>query len=478
MTALPVLSAGAEDATAGATQSDAPHRPKRRYQLRTGNWALDLACFGVVLMGFNRWRAGGFTVSDFMFVMAGAVVVVRLLTGRSRSLAPAESRRSSLLVLCGALTLLTGCTLSSFGAWDPLGSIGVVLRLAWLTLIWFWLLRSVAVNRAAFNRLLVAWRVALVLSAGCALLTELGLANLTVNNNESRQTAFFDHPNDLGGFLVVGLPLVVLAIPRREDRRLSDVLWHLAGIGLIGYGIVTTGSMSAAVAAVAGLVTTFTVLTISRDPRRKRRRHPLLSMLALATAGVVLVVLSTSDLPLVTRITELNQGNSYITGSVESRGVMNRSATERIDQLLVVGIGLDRRSEGKIVDIQDTATAHVQDQSGIHNIFLKVLLEAGLPALIGLWIIIGATLLQAWRLLFNLRDDPLIHAAVAALFGSVVTINVFAMFQPTLYHRYYWYPMALIGVLWALRRQELREPRRGGNDAYGRSYSRSYPTAT
>jgi O-antigen ligase len=331
----------------------------------------------------------------------------------------------------------------------------VVLRLAWLTLIWFWILRAVTTNREVFNRLLFAWRIALVLSAGCALLTELGLANLTVDNNESRQTAFFDHPNDLAGFLVVGLPLVVLSIPRGETRSRRDIIWHLVSIGLIGYGIASTGSMSGAVAAVAGLITTFTVLAVTRDPRRRKRRHPLFSMLLLATAGVVLLLLSTSDLPLVSRITELNQGNPYITGSVESRGVMNRSATERIDQLLVVGIGLDRRSTGKIVDIQDTAAAKAQDRSGIHNIFLKVLLEAGLPALIGLWIIIGTTLLQAWRLLFNMRNDVL-HQTVAALFGSVVTINVFAMFQPTLYHRYYWYPMALVSVLWSLRRHELR----------------------
>jgi O-antigen ligase len=408
-------------------------------------------------MGFNQWRVGDYPLSDFIFVAVAGIVVLRLLTGRSRTLAPAAGRRSPTRGLGGSLIMLTAGALSSFGAWNPIGSIGVVLRLAWLTLIWFWVLRSVASTRAIFDRLLWAWWVALLVNAFITVTGELGLTNFSDQNIEGRQTGFYGHANDLAGFLVVGLPLLVLGVPRREGNGPSTLLWRLAAIGLLGYALATTGSMSAIVGATIGVATTFAVLAITRDPKRRKRRHPLFVMVIVATLGIGLAFLTTSDLPLITRITELEQGGTGVNDSVEQRGVRNQYVLERLDELLVVGIGLDHDSLGKIANLPEGPAT--LDEIGVHNMYLKVFLESGLPGLIGLWIVIGAALVQAWRLMLNTRNETL-HTTAAALFGSMVTINIFAMFQPTLYHRYYWYPVALTGALWSLRREELRRGER------------------
>jgi hypothetical protein len=458
LTAVTAEQASVVDATTGVGVAAGPRRsPTGRpwwRQWRTGDWAVDLACLSVALMGFNRWRVADYPLSDFVFVAAAAVISLRLLTGRGHTLAPAESRRSSVLVLCGALIMLTAGTLSSFGAWNPLASIGIVLRLAWLTLIWFWILRSVTTDREVFNRLLGAWRFALVLNASLAALGELGIMSISAQNAENRQTAFFGHPNDLAGFLVVGVPLIVLGLPRAVGPVRGSTLWRLTTIGLVAFAIATTGSMSAVVGAIVGAAVTVGVLVVTRNPRRTRRRHPLFVMTLVAAVSIGLVLLSTSDLPLVSRITELGQGGSGVNESVSQRGVRNQYVLDRMDELLVVGIGLDHESLGKITNaLEDRST---RDEIGIHNMYLKVLLESGFPALIGLWLIVGTTLLMAWRLMLNTRNDTL-HATTAALFGATVTINVFAMFQPTLFHRFYWYPVAMIGALWALRRQELRQ---------------------
>ncbi|HEV7762249.1 MAG TPA: hypothetical protein VGO78_24740, partial [Acidimicrobiales bacterium] len=37
---------------------------------------------------------------------------------------------------------------------------------------------------------------------------------------------------------------------------------------------------------------------------------------------------------------------------------------------------------------------------------------------------------------------------------SMMATNVFALFQPILFHRYYWLPVALTSGLWALVRSE------------------------
>jgi O-antigen ligase len=358
-------------------------------------------------------------------------------------------------VFIGALTMLTAGTLSSFGAWNATGSIGVVFRLAWLTLIWFWILRTIATDRAVFDRLLGAWRIALLFNAVVAALTELGVANFTVGNAENRQTAFFSHPNDFAGFLVVGVPLIFLGVPRSEGRRRGrDVVRWLAEIGLLVFALATTGSMSAAIGGAAGILAALAAMAVTRGRRRRRRRHqPLAVMLGVAVVGIGVVMLSVSDLPIVSRITQLSEGGSGVNASVASREERNAYVLARADEYLVVGIGLDAQNAHKLEAAG--AAAEGLPGSGVHNMHLKILLEAGLPALIGLWIILGVTLRQLWRLMLHTRNDPL-HTTAVALFGSVVAVNVFALFQPTLFHRYYWFPIAMTGALWALRREEIR----------------------
>jgi O-antigen ligase len=459
MTALLARQANPVDgAAAGGPGAGSPRRPRRRAwwrRLSSGDWAIDITCLSVVAMGFNRWRVADYPLSDFVFMLAAGIIAVRLLTGRTRTLAPADARRSSPLIFIGALTMLTAGTLSSFGAWNAAGSIGVVFRLAWLTLIWFWILRTIATDRAVFDRLLGAWRIALLFNAVIAAVTELGLANFTVDNAENRQTAFFSHPNDFAGFLVVGVPLILLGVPRSEGRRRGrDVVRRLAEIGLLVFALATTGSMSAALGGAAGLLAALAAMAVTRGrQRRRRRQQPLVVMLGVAVVGIGVVMLSVSDLPIVSRITQLSEGGSGVNASVASREERNTYVLTRADEYLLVGIGLDAQNTHKLEAAG--AAAEGLPGSGVHNMHLKILLEAGLPALIGLWIILGVTLRQLWRLMLHTRNDPL-HTTAVALFGSVVAVNVFALFQPTLFHRYYWFTIAMTGALWSLRREEMR----------------------
>ena len=85
---------------------------------------------------------------------------------------------------------------------------------------------------------------------------------------------------------------------------------------------------------------------------------------------------------------------------------------------------------------------------------LKLLHESGLPALVGLWIIIYAIGRQAVRLVVVNRGTALFGASLALL-GGFVAVNVSAMFGPTAYARHFWLPFAMIGCLWTVRRREL-----------------------
>ena len=413
--------------------------------------ALHLAMAGIVLMGFNTVRVAGWPISDLAFLAAAGAVAFNLLAGRTAGLATPRARQSSPPVLMGTILLLTAGTLSAFQSWEPGRSITVVLRFAWITLGWFWVLRSVAADRAALSKLLGAWRVMLLLNCVIALLGQLDIvAWAGVQENEHRQTGFFETPNDFAGLLVVGLPLMVLGLPNARGRSLAEgreLVSRGWGAAFVVYALATTGSMSALIAAFMGGVTIVTAMVVARPPRVRPTRSPLLPMLAGFLAVIGFVALATSDLPAIERFTRYNEGDAGVNSSVESRDQRNEQVIERFDESLVVGQGFggyDKSDEGAEV------------AAGAHNMFMRIVFQAGLPGLVGVVAVLLFSFRQVTRLIVNTRGTDL-HAIAVCLLASLVTANTFAMFQPTEFHRYYWLPVGMIGVLWSLRRQELRE---------------------
>jgi len=446
--------------TAGSDPRDAaardPGRPRR-------GLALALVWVGLALMGIASLRVGQYTLGDGLVLLVGALVVTQLLTGDRRGLAPARARRSSQLVLVGTLLLLVAGTLSSFGSWDPQASLLIIARVAYLTLVWFWILRAVTPNRAAIDTLLSGWRIGVVIVAMSATLGELGLAAASTENAEGRQTAFSGHPNDLAGFLVIAVPLVVLGLPRREGiSRRRRVTWQIVLTGLVFYGISTSGSMTGFASGFVALVATYAITALIPSSER-RRRHPLAIMLGIMVAIGGVIALANSDLPVVERYERFESGDSYVTGSAETRGQLNEAVLGSFDKWLVTGVGMDFES------VYATGFFSERLSGGIHNMYLKVLLEAGLPALIGLLLIIGATFRAAFMLVVNTRGTRLYPVAVAAT-ASMIGACTFANFGPILYQRYFWLPMAIVWCLWSVRREELA---RGNADAIaGRQASR------
>jgi O-antigen ligase len=401
-------------------------------------------------LGLNVIRIGGFALSDGLFFVLAAVLVGKLLVGDDRDLAPARSRGPSHLVMAGSIILLTAGVLATFVSWGPETSLLIVVRLGYLTLLWFWMLQAIISSRRALDVLLGGWRVGTLIVAMLAALGQLGVVHIGRENPEGRQMVFFGHPNDLAGYLLVAMPLLLMFLPQRPDQSSTRrTVVRVATVGLLVYAITTTGSISALFAVTIGAVATYALpalFPVARQRRRHRQPVAILAGALLAVVGIGLV--ATSDLPVVERIQRLESGDAGVEASTESREQTNSVVIDSFDQRLVFGVGLDAGSVFAAAG-QDTITV------GAHNMYLKVLYEAGLPGLIGLLIILGATFRAAVALLRNTRDTDL-YPVVVALTASMISVCIFAMFQPTLFHRFFWLPVALMWCVWHLRREELR----------------------
>jgi O-antigen ligase len=226
----------------------------------------------------------------------------------------------------------------------------------------------------------------------------------------------------------------------------------LVTVGMVMYAISTTGSMTGFLSAVVAIVATIaiTLLFPTAAPAR-HRYHPvaIMAVALLAVAGMGL--LASSDLPVAARFHRLEQGDTFVTTSADHRGRLNEAVLGRFDDWIFVGVGLDNASvfaSGLSSDLTVTGS--------VHNMYLRVLFQAGLPALIGLMIILGATLRAGLMLVVNTRGTDLYPVAVASL-ASVIAVFTFAFFGPIMFERYFWLPVAIVWCLWALRREELRQ---------------------
>jgi O-Antigen ligase len=407
-------------------------------------------------MSFTTWRLGQVLLSDLLFVAAALVIVVKLLTGNDGDLAPPDQRKSSPLILVGALLLLTASTLSTLRSWTPVESITVVLRFAWVTLVWFWIMRTVCRDRDDLKLLLRAWKFSVLATSCAAILGLLGVAFLSPHLGD-RQVGLNGHPNHLAGHVSTAFILFLFAVPRTDVRtRLRSSGWWLLALGLTATGLFASGSITGLLAILVAMGTVATVYAATRSkPTRAagvERRSPVTPVVGLVAVGVGAAVLFTSDLAVVDRLDLFREGDTGVVTSVDSRGQRNNFVAERFDDYLLVGIGF----HGTYVASDDIdPTDPAQRDYGVHNMHLGILYQAGLPALAGVMVIL-VTAARQQKILLRHSDQEL-YMLTLAMVGCFAAVNVTTLFQPIAWDRFFWMPVAITSCLWSIRRAELRD---------------------
>jgi O-antigen ligase len=446
----------------GADGTTRPSIAPRRHK----GAALWLALVAMATVSFNMTRVGGWTVSDLLFVACAAVVIVKLMANDERYLTPRRYRAGSQLALAGVLVVITGATLSSFGSWYPVSSMMVVARLAWSSLIWFWILRSVCRDREALMSLIHAWRITILASAIIALLGEYAGVQFNPEDfGQGRQAGLTFHPGELMNFLIAGLFLFLIPVfvPTRRSTHRFATAWWLVGSAVVTLAIFSTGSTSGLLAITVALLATFATASYAGRSGLGRRRTPLMTMSLLAGAALALTALMGSDLAIAERLSGYGDGSSNLEDSIASRTDVNEQILGDFDQYILVGVG-PYFYGGAAESLVGGGGATETDYGNIHNMYLKLLYESGLPALVGLWIVIYAVGRQGVRLVVACRGTDLYQVSLI-LVGGFVAVNTSSMFGPVAYARHFWLPFALIGCLWSVRRRELHDEARSRTEA-------------
>jgi O-antigen ligase len=394
---------------------------------------------GLLFIGQLTLRRGAsVTLSDVFFLLSFLITTSTLALQRRR-----VDLRLPGLLLAGIFLFVVGGLISSFDAEAPRQSILVLMKLAYVTVIWFWLGTVILRRRGHVLIAIVLWVMSAALDGVGAIAQRLaGQVILGGEVNWGRMTGFTANVNDLGGVTCIALvPALMLMIS--VSKRSTTMFLSGLGLMLVTAGLVLSGSVGSLVAAAVALT-----LWFGSHPTRLQR------LLALVAAFVALAALysaqnSPESQSVVQRITRFGTGSPDDPDrTLGSRLDTYRAALDRIAANPFIGVGLDTETQ--------PATEHP-----VHNIVIGSWFQAGILGLTGMFFIFLAGLKTARSAILAAQsfDERALAVGLTAAFAAFVT---FLMSEPALFTRYGWVTVAL---LIALRATQVASPHPSRNPA-------------
>jgi O-antigen ligase len=309
--------------------------------------------------------------------------------------------------------------------------------LRYLLLLTFYLL---LVNATFVSPSLTAWSLGLsaALQAGVGLLQflrgrSLGLQRLgevvldpawsgvsVVGVGKARWLRAYgltQHPNLLGGCLMIGLLLLVgYALDRQGPERY--LLAALFGLGLTG--LLATFSRAAWLGALTGGAVTMGMLSL--DPARRKAAWRAVVPFIAAALVVTAVFIAAYGRLLVPRLGLAAQGTEI--RSVEERGVLMNGALALIRLRPLLGVGLGNFAVALYRLAPETVAAYPIYQP-VHNVALLLTAELGLLGGV-LWITL---IIAPWVMLWRHRHDLRLTGWWAGLHGALTALGVVSLFD-------------------------------------------------
>jgi hypothetical protein len=378
---------------------------------------------GAALIGVLTVRpALGFTASDWMFVLALVLLVVAMTV---HDVFPDYLVPTAITV--GVVLFAVGGLISTRNAVNAEESLWIVMRMLYLTLVWFWLGTIVLQTRVHVENAMVAWVFSAALSSGGALIQYFeGDVIPGGALAYGRMTGFTPQFNELGGLVATAfVPALVLAV---DSSRRKVRSFGLVAVALLSIGLLLSGSVGGMLAASVATTLWLAIRGLSLKL--------VISVAAVVASGfVVMTATGATNAPnpvqRITKVFAADEAEAGTGGTVETRLQGYGEAWARIQHQPFVGVGLDHRSGEAYLEA-----------SAVHNIILNPWFTAGLFGALGIAVLVWGAFSSG---LHAFRNAPIeVRPLVAGLLSALVAFVVFAMGAPILFVRYGWFPTALL----------------------------------
>lgn len=332
-----------------------------------------------------------------------------------------------------SMALLLWCILSILDSSEPLLGFYAVWGLATVLLMCFVVANEFG-SRAAMRTAVIVMAVGIGVNGLVALLqsttgmftdwTLLGAAReenrQTISGGDIlRASGFLGTSNGLGWYLVTLLPVPLsMLVLNAEDFR-GWKRWLLAvssGLGVVALILTyTRGSWIALGVALLALVA-----LLYRTLAIAERGRFTLRVAAVALSAVLICLPFAGTIYI--RLTEDDRGSAY------SRVPLTQVAQAMIADNLWLGVGLSNYEAE--MRRYDTTSELISDGFDwpVHNIFLHMTAEAGVPATLSFLTLIVIALRRGWRALDS--RDPFLRALAAGLIAGIIAYVITGLKEP------------------------------------------------
>ncbi|MEI2269257.1 O-antigen ligase family protein [Microbacterium sp. No. 7] len=366
---------------------------------------------------------GALTVGDVLILFSVVVTSVAAALTRGGRMPTSVAVEGSAIAL---LMLVVFGTLSAIGSSDPAASMEFVTRIVVIAIALPWVARWVLVEPAHLERALRWLLLGSAFSAsGTLLQVALGggaIAGSQVGT-DGRLSGWTGHVSDLGGIAAMGVAIGI-------GFLLKGGKWlpiHTALLALSAVGLILSGSVS-------GMIASFAAAGFYLVRGHIRvRGFVVAGLLGVAALAITSTLQSATDAlnpwERLLRTLGLTDGGAYSTS--ESRADTFAAAIPQIIQSPIVGHGFDGVSGSP------------DGLFPAHNILIGAAFQGGLIFCAALSYLLVRNFRGGWmRVNRDLMSSQVAATAFAAL--------VFAMTAPSLFNRYLWLPVAILGAAKAI----------------------------
>ncbi len=363
-------------------------------------------------MNFLRHPAVYITLSDILIFLCLLTMLVR----RSLPLRPLGAFTSMWMI--GSLLLLCMLMLSSLFVGDAIR--GIVVSMQYLyTLI---LLPFVLIGRPAHETvsLCKALAISIVLMClfGIYLVDIDGTTNTQFVSGSGRMMSFVERENECASLIALTIPIVIWL---RTTRNISLIAATVALAAMV-YGVLLTGSNTGLFAVLMSYCL-FVLANFSIW-------YALFGSAALATTYYFVVSWGQTFLPAVFQkrvLPAIQSGDLELAGTLSDRMLLFYESLDIAQQTSLLGIGADQYRVHSFFD------------QVVHNTYMLIWTEGGLPALVGLVMTLLTGICISVVAFRNKQNRPAALCALSCILVFALAINA----APHIYARFWFAPLFL-----------------------------------